>query len=639
LACAGAPGDHCNAEPTVAWVALRKARQAAAAPPAPPPRPYAAPPPPPLHQRFGFGGGYVPPKPPPPPPTAPPGALQPGHVHTPPKDDAPLPVRAPRAHARSVAAAKASPHARSRCLCFGARIAKQHTNCAQDPTTFGATLVELGELRLPVRSAPGVSLSSVDARLARSGFVPHHTDPNLASYPHLAAAAALAAAKAGGAAPPPLSLVNLFQSAPVPPNPRSTQRFVHTDSADEADDDDSDAEEMTYTARHRALYGGPSKATPEFLALRRLVRPGAPPRAASVPCHVTFVRADGAAPPVTHALPLPRGATAGAVLAAATAAAALPPGGRLVLLRGRTEGRGLTLRWRELRFVNGAHIPEEPVHCHNVRHGIAAMHRRIKPVSDANTPLSLCLPACAQWRIYGDSPDEQERRVKQASQRPRFLAYCMPPAADEDASGAGAAGGAGGAGGADDDADDDHDDDDEKEDAGAAAGAAAPPAKKLEHAAAPTFVPVFVRHCFTRPTHYGVDVKVREVIGFPLLLPLPPSGPHGGDASVAELQEALRVAMAPLLKPGAAWTPPDALTRCCADGSFRAAAYAGGGAPRDPTAMRHKALMRQFMLHHACVALRPALRCMPPMLALHCHTQMLTRHVHAARFCCAQDFW
>jgi hypothetical protein len=46
----GAPGDHCNAEPTDAWRQLRKARQAAAAPPPPPPS-YAVPPP--LRHSFG----------------------------------------------------------------------------------------------------------------------------------------------------------------------------------------------------------------------------------------------------------------------------------------------------------------------------------------------------------------------------------------------------------------------------------------------------------------------------------------------------------------------------------------------------------------------------------------------------------
>jgi hypothetical protein len=209
--------------------------------------------------------------------------------------------------------------------------------------------------------------------------------------------------KAPAAGPPPLSLSNLFQSAPVAPSMRSAHRFVHTDSADEAEDEeDEDEEDPWATTRHHTQYGA-AKPQAEHLALRRLVRPGAPPRATTVPCHVVFVRADGSAKPVTHALPLPRGATAGAVLAAATAAAALLPGERLVLLRGRTEGRGVTLRWRELRFVNGAHVPSEPSHATAVRPPRNAPKRA--PTSDSQSLhpsayLRLCAVAHL-WRLAG----------------------------------------------------------------------------------------------------------------------------------------------------------------------------------------------------------------------------------------------
>jgi hypothetical protein len=80
------------------------------------------------------------------------------------------------------------------------------------------------------------------------------------------------------------------------------------------------------------------------------------------------------------------------------------------------------------------------------------------------------------------------------------------------------------------------------------------------------------------------------VIGFPLLLAMPAEGAAGGVAAHAALTEALRVAMVPLLRPGAVWAPPDRLTRCHADGTF-------GGKHRNPMAGANRAVMRMLMGH------------------------------------------
>jgi len=319
-------------------------------------------------------------------------------------------------------------------------------------------------------------------------------------------------------AAPPLTLETLFlderamrRAVAVGGPPQVTR---HDLVCAGSDDEAADDEEVAAAAASVSGWPVQTRRAPLNLALRRMRMPHAAPRATVVHWHVLMVRADGAAPPEAHAVSLPRRARRADLLAAVEAAAALRADERIVLQVAwppRADGPE-PHSWTRGEYFNGVHVLE---YQHGFRYGF----------------------------VYGSHPAALQRRLDaNRGNRPlRFVAHRLPGREPAPLSRAG-------------------------KPLAARAGM---------HATAPSFVVLHLRSRKEVALDWGGSAVQHETLGFPILLPMPAAGAGGGDAAARELHAAVRAALRPLLRAGAAWRAPDALTRCEATGGFFAAS--GGG--------------------------------------------------------------